>query len=146
MIPASKRVLAIDYGVRWLGLAWSDPSLTIVAGSRTIDRKKTHVPVTELISDVVCEIGIGSIVVGMPYNMDGSAGSKARETQSFIDLLREKLDIPIYHWDERLTTVRAEEELKKLGGRKRKGMLDEMSASYILEAFLNRSPDTQDIS
>jgi putative Holliday junction resolvase len=138
MIPAPERILAIDYGSRWLGLAWSDPSLTIVAGSRTIDSNKIDVPVEDYISDLVMELGAAHIVVGMPYNMDGSSGFKATETQGFIDRLSEKVSIPISDWDERLTTVRAEEELRMLDGKKkRKRRVDEISASYILQAYLS---------
>jgi putative Holliday junction resolvase len=55
----------------------------------------------------------------------------------FIDHLREKLDIPVKHWDERLTSVRAEAELRLLGGKKgRKRKVDEMSAAFILQSFL----------
>ena len=144
MIPTPKRILAIDYGSRWLGFAWSDPSLTIVAGSRTIDRNKARMPVEDLVSDVVDEIGAGRIVVGMPYNMNGSAGFKVRETQSFINSLRNKLDIPVVHWDERLTTVQAEEALRRLGGGKKGRAVDAMSASFILEAFMHHHPTPGD--
>jgi len=137
MIPTPQRILAIDYGSRWLGLAWSDPSFTIVAGSRSIDRKKTTTPVLDLIEESVQELGVTGIIVGMPYNMDGSVGFKARETQNFINKLMAKLNISVSHWDERIKTVRAENELRQLGTKKRSGrQVDEMAASFILQAYL----------
>ncbi len=145
MIQSPGRILAIDYGSRWVGLAWSDPSFTIVADSRTLDLKGTHVSVEDLIKDLVGEIGVSHIVVGMPYNMNGSAGFKARETQEFIGKLSEKVSIPISHWDERLTTVRAEGELRKLGkGRKGRRQVDEMSATFILQDYLSSISSQED--
>jgi len=137
MIPATERILAIDYGTRWVGLAWSDPSLTIVAGSSSIDRKKIKTPVLEVIAEHVRELEVTGIIVGMPYNMDGSLGFKAKETRNFMNKLEAILDISVSHWDERLTTVRAENELRMLETRKKgKGRVDEMSASFILQAYL----------
>jgi putative Holliday junction resolvase len=137
MSPAPERILAIDYGTRWLGLAWSDPSLTIVAGSRTIDRNDTKVSVLTIIHDIVQELGVREVIVGMPYNMDGSTGPKAKETLAFIDELAKRLDVPVSSWDERLTSVRAEGELRRLGGkRSQRRRVDEMSASFILQDYL----------
>ncbi len=144
MTRGSERILAIDYGTRWLGLAWSDPSRTIVAGSETIDRKHSSSSLEDIISEIVRERGVRLIVVGMPYNMDGTTGFKARETMQFIDRLSSALDIPVTHWDERLTSVRAESDLRILGGRKRsERRVDEMSASYILQSYL-RGMDGQE--
>jgi len=137
MIPATERILAIDYGSRWVGLAWSDPSLTIVAGSRSIDRKKAKTPVLDLIVEYVRELGVAGIVVGIPYNMDGSVGFKARETQNFINRLKARLDITVSHWDERLTTVRAQNELRMMETKKRaERRVDELAASFILQDYL----------
>lgn len=142
MSKCTGRILAIDYGSRWLGLAWSDPSLTIVAGSRTIDRKETKTSVHILILELAQEMGIREIIVGMPYNMDGSTGAKARETLAFIDELKRSLDIPVTSWDERLTTVRAAGELRMLGGKRGRRRVDEMSASFILQDYLGRISHT----
>jgi putative Holliday junction resolvase len=137
MSPAPERILAIDYGTRWLGLAWSDPSLTIVAGSRTIDRKQTKVPILTVIQDFVQEMGVREVIVGMPYNMDGSTGPKAQETLAFMEELEKRLEIPVSSWDERLTTVRAADELRRLGGKRgQRRRVDEMSASFILQDYL----------
>ena len=138
MSPAAERILAIDYGTRWLGLAWSDPTLTIVAGSRTIDRKETRTALPTVIRDIVHEMGVKEIIVGMPYNMDGSTGTKARETLEFIEELKKRLEIPVASWDERLTSVRATGELIRLGRKRhQKRRVDEMSASFILQDYLS---------
>ena len=77
-------------------------------------------------------------IKGLPKNMDGSLGESAERAKKFADILREKIDIPINLWDERRTTITAHNYLNQTNtrGKKRKSIIDTLSASIILENYL----------
>lgn len=130
------RILAIDYGKSNIGLAVSDPTCTIsqplevVKTARALDR----------IGDLIKSLNIGLIVVGLPINMDGTEGKMAREVRNFAKDLKEKFNIEVVFWDERLTSFEAEGVLKEsgLGWRKSKGKVDKIAAALILKSFLEK--------
>ena len=86
------------------------------------------------------EIRPSAIVVGIPLNMDGSAGEMATETRAFALALGEATGVGTVEWDERLSTVRAEREIQSLGlrrsRREKKGRSDEMAATLMLTDYL----------
>lgn len=135
---SSARILAVDLGDRRTGLAISDPGGTFALGLPPIETA-TSEEVLEKISLVAQERGIEEIVVGLPQNMDGSLGPRARLTLEFIARLREWTGVTVTPWDERLTSVQAEGMVAPLGlgRRKRKMQVNTVAAQLILESYLH---------
>lgn len=132
------RFLGIDYGERRIGLSFGDELGVAVplsaATEKTFEERLAHI-VAEATGRKVAEL-----VVGYPYNMDGSVGFKAKEVDGFIDKLAAALPLPVHRIDERLSSRAAAEHLPK--GRddalRRSGKIDSMAACLILQDFLNQ--------
>ncbi len=132
-------ILAIDYGDRRLGLALSDPSGIIATGLPTLERAGPSEDVVEPLRRLCAEHGVEHIVVGLPINMDGSHGPRARLSLAFAQKLRDELDIAVDTWDERLTTVQAERAMlaADLSRKKRKQRRDRIAAQLLLQSYLD---------
>ena len=132
------KILGIDYGEKRIGLALSDASNIIAHGLRVLNRVTTGNWLEE-IKTIVDENKIEKIVIGLPKNMSGSIGEKGKEVLALVKLLEKVVNVPIVTWDERLTTVSAEKLLlqAELSRKKRKGILDKLSASIILQNYLD---------
>jgi putative Holliday junction resolvase len=133
------RVLGLDIGERRIGVALSD-SLRIIAGALTVVERVTDDAALKQIIDLARENEVERIVVGMPRSLDGSLGRQAQAVQSFVDLLKERTDIPVVTWDERLSTVAAERTMLEVGMKrdKRKKRRDSLAAAIILQGYLDR--------
>lgn len=135
------RILGLDYGSKTVGVAVSDPFGWTAQGVEIIRRKeenklrKTYARIEELIR----EYGVTSIVLGCPYHMDGSAGDRVAKTESFKADLERRTRLPVIFWDERLTTVAADETMQEAGIRreKRKEYVDMLAACFILQGYLD---------
>jgi len=130
----ASRILALDVGMKRIGLAVSDALGITAQGLETIDRADTV-----SFDKVVRENEIAEIVVGLPLNMDGTQGERAQDAVRFADGLKEKYPIPVTMWDERLSTRHAEKEMIRgdLSRRKRKGLSDMVAAQLILQSYLD---------
>ena len=142
------RIMAIDFGDARTGVAVSDESASIAGDAWVIHEKRVSHLVNKIIEEVVNR-GVGTIVVGYPRNMDGSAGFRAAKTDAFVEELRNLLDttdhgqpnlsdIDIKLWDERLTSKMANNILGNAGkmGKKRKSSVDAVAAALILESYI----------
>jgi len=91
------------------------------------------------IKAVVDQNKIERIIIGLPKNMNGSLGEKGNEVLAFVKILEKVVKVPIVTWDERLTTVSAEKVLRQaeLSRKKRKDILDKLSACIILQNYLD---------
>ncbi|MBQ4515785.1 MAG: Holliday junction resolvase RuvX [Clostridia bacterium] len=132
------RYMGIDYGDARVGVALSDPLGMMAQRFTTVQNtggKKMFLQLLEIIK----EKDVGHIVIGMPKNMDGTEGFRAEETYAFAERLKTYTDIEISFWDERLTTVAAHGYLSELDvrGKKRKDVVDAVSAELILEGYMN---------
>jgi putative Holliday junction resolvase len=89
--------------------------------------------------------GVVRIIVGLPKNMDGSEGFRAEAVRAFVELLKAETDIPIDFSDERLSTCEAHRYLQGTGtgGKKRKNVVDTLSAQIILQDYLDREKNKQ---
>lgn len=131
------RILAIDYGDSRVGLAVSDIMGWTAQGIKTVQNKSTK-KLLEEIESVLKEYKPEKIVIGLPKNMDGTLGFRAEETYKFAKNLETIYDGEIVYWDERLTTVSAAHILNETNtrGKKRKNVIDTVSACMILEDYL----------
>lgn len=132
------RVLGIDYGDARVGVAVSDALGMTAQGVGTIKNTGAKKLLEEL-SKIIDEYSPEKIVIGLPKNMDGTEGFRAEATYKFADKLKEIYGGEIIFKDERLTTVGATRFLNETNtrGKKRKGVLDTVSACLILEGYLN---------
>jgi putative Holliday junction resolvase len=133
------RILGIDYGRRRLGLAVSDEEGVLASPVSTYRRRSERQDLAYLVT-LVAERGIGTIVVGLPLNMDGSLGGMAEEVAVFAERLKSLTNVPVVWFDERLTTQEAERVLVEadLSRKRRRPLRDALAATLILQGFLDR--------
>lgn len=134
------RILAVDYGDVRVGIALSDPSMTLAGGLGTLTVSGMNDAVKQVVGAVL-KNGADKIVVGLPRNMDGSEGASAAKVRVFAAKLMDALpDIPVEFWDERRTTILAADYMSITGtfGKKRKEAVDTLSAQIILQSYLDR--------
>ena len=133
-----ERYIGLDIGRKTIGVSVSDPLLIFANGLVTIKRTKVNEDILK-IKEICKEKEVSKIVVGMPYNMDGSMGPTAQRVMSFVDLLKREINIEVVYEDERLTTVEAEQILKLANVKRenRKEYIDKIAATFILQAYLN---------
>jgi len=131
------RILAIDYGSRRMGLAVSDPLGITAQGLETLERKNKRSDFARL-ERVIRQHEVREIVLGYPLRMSGEEGTQSEKVSEFADALREKFQIPVHLWDERLTSAEANRLLREaeLSTRKRAQAVDRMAAVLILQSFL----------
>ena len=133
------RVLGIDHGNKRIGLALSD-DLGMIA--QPVGYLPSH-PLSGVWKRLLAihkATPLDQIVVGMPRNMNGSYGPAAEKVNQFIAQLRQNVNLPVETWDERLTSVMANRTLTQaqVSRKKRKGKVDTMSATIILQGWLDR--------
>jgi putative holliday junction resolvase len=133
------RILALDVGQKRIGVAVSDPLGITAQGAGVITRKNIDEDINE-VRKYVDEYKAGSIVVGMPINMDGTKGDSAKKVTEFVEAVSSGLNIPVATYDERLSTKESEKFLisSDVSRRKRKGVIDKIAAQLILESYLER--------
>jgi putative Holliday junction resolvase len=132
------RILGIDYGLKRIGLAISDPSETMAQPLATIERKDDNNSVRK-IDEIIKIHSIDKIVIGLPVSMSGEIGPQARSVLDFIDHLKEQTDIRVETWDERLSTSMAQRALldAKTKRSRRKEVIDKIAAAIILQGYLD---------
>ena len=132
------RILGIDYGNKRVGIAVSD-SLGWTAQPLATLKMHGHQELLTEIKEYIEKYKVEKIVVGMPYNMDGTMGKRAEITQAFINFLKKNIDIPIEIQDERLTSSQAENILLEadVSREGRKKVIDKLAASLILQSYLD---------
>jgi putative Holliday junction resolvase len=132
------RLLGIDYGMKRIGIALSDPDRIMTHPMETISVKPdgSHI---RIIQEIIQAYQVEKVVVGLPYNMDGTLGHAGEEVLAWGKKLEETIGLPVIFWDERLTTSEAHEFLidLKVKGKKRKGIVDKIAASIILKNYLD---------
>ncbi len=135
------RILGLDYGSKTVGVAVCDPLGLTAQRVETITRREENKLRRTLarIEALISEYEIETIVLGYPKNMDDSIGERARKTEIFRDMLVRRTKLPVILWDERLTTIEANEILIQNGIRRedRKKVIDQVAAKLILESYLN---------
>lgn len=132
------RILGIDYGDRKIGLAVSDPLGWTAQGLETVRYFNISTALNR-IKEIVNSYNIEKIVVGLPKNMNGTFGPRTEKTFEFIEELKKFFTKEIVTWDERLSTVAAENILisGNMRREKRKNIIDTIAAAYILQGYLD---------
>jgi putative Holliday junction resolvase len=136
--------LGIDLGDRTIGLAVSDGLGLTAQGLRTLERHGGQRDLTAL-QEVCAEREIARIVIGLPRNMDGSEGDRARKSRAFAQSVHTALSLPVFLYDERLSTAEAERLLisADVSRKKRAQVIDMLAAQIILQGWLDSGcPET----
>jgi len=133
------RIAALDVGDARIGVAICD-ELGLTTRGIGVVRRQGGVRDLEAIARLLAPYEPARVVVGLPLNMDGSEGPQAAKVRRFAARLAEHSGLAIEFWDERLTTVEAEDILRESGiaGRKRKALIDQVAAAGILRSYLAR--------
>lgn len=132
------RLIGIDFGDARIGIATSDIGETLATAQGMVKVKGIK-DAAEKVAVRIKELQGEKIVLGMPKNMDGSLSFRAERTQRFADMISEKTGLDVEFVDERLTTVQAYQYLNitDFKSRKRKGVIDTLSAQIILQTYLD---------
>jgi putative Holliday junction resolvase len=132
------RVLGLDYGTKRVGAALSDPSRSIATPLEVYQRRD---PVQDArhYQELVHEHEVGRIVVGLPLHTGGSEGALAQAARAWGTQLAQATGVPVIFYDERYTTVEAENALIALGLKRqqRKALLDKVAAQFMLQSYLD---------
>ena len=135
------RILGLDFGTKTVGVAVSDELLITAQGVEIIRRKApTKLRQTlARIDELVGEYGVEKIVLGYPKNMNNTEGERCERTQEFKEMLEKRTGLEVVLWDERLTTVSADNAMMEMGIRRehRKEYVDEIAAIFILQGYLD---------
>jgi putative Holliday junction resolvase len=139
LLPARGSLLGLDLGTKTIGVAVSDPDRRLATGVTTVARKAFTADAQQLLA-LAAERRAVALVLGLPINMDGSEGPRAQSTRAFARNLEKLTPLPIALWDERLSTAAVERELiaADASRAKRKAVIDEHAAVFILQGALDR--------
>lgn len=134
------RILGLDFGSKTVGVAVTDELMITAQGVEIIRRKAPNKLRTTLarIEELVAEYHVEKIVLGLPKNMNDTEGERCEKTREFQKMLEKRTGLEVILWDERLTTVAADEAMIEMGIRRedRKKYVDEIAAMFILRGYL----------
>lgn len=136
------RLAGLDVGSKTVGVAISDELGITAQKLKTIaiDEERHNFGMRE-IKKIVREYNITGFVLGLPKNMDGTAGASVTRSKNYGERLIQKFGLPVYYSDERLTTIEANrvliEDAEIHDRHKRKEVVDQMAAVLILQNYLD---------
>ncbi|OGL44337.1 MAG: hypothetical protein A2161_04545 [Candidatus Schekmanbacteria bacterium RBG_13_48_7] len=132
------KILAVDFGLKRIGLAISDETQTIAFPLKILKIQNNKEGI-RMITDIVNKESISKTIVGLPLNMDGSEGFACESVREFVKLLQKTILIPVECFDERVTTLFAEKSLLEcdLSRQKRKQKTDKIAAAILLQNYLD---------
>ena len=150
-LPRKSRLLGLDIGTTTIGIAISDPGLSVASPLDTIERGRRFSQDAQILLSLIAGRGVGGLVLGLPINMDGSEGPRAQSVRAFADNFLKLRDFPLAFWDERLSTAAVERfliDVADMSRRRRAEVVDKMAAAYILQGALDaiRNQKTEDRS
>ena len=133
------RKMGIDYGDRRIGVAMTD-ALCIISSPYEVFENRSEEQSLQHLNKLIKEFNVDEVAMGLPLNMDGSEGERAKIHREFGEKLASLSGIKVEYVDERLTSAEAEEILiqSKVRREKRKELIDKISAQIILQTYLNQ--------
>lgn len=139
VLQPRQAIAGLDLGTKTIGLSMSDLGRRF-ATPRTVLKRVKFTQDAETLLAFAAKENVAAFIIGLPMNMDGSAGPRVQATRAFVRAMSEKTDIPFVYWDERLSTVAAERALLEMdvSRAKRSERIDSAAASFILQGALDR--------
>ena len=143
-IPDTGRIVALDLGTRWIGVAVSDERQLIATPVRTIERKSWKKTLL-LVKDLLAEFDAVGVIIGLPYNTDGTESQMSAEVRRLARNFSLSLTVPIVLQDERVTSYEARGRLWERGVKPgdTKRLVDAEAAAIILSDFLSRNDENR---
>lgn len=138
-LQPGQAIAGLDLGTKTIGLAMSDLGRRFATPRPVLRREKFTLDAEALLAFAEKE-KVAGFVIGLPMNMDGSAGPRVQATRAFVRNMEQKTALPFVYWDERLSTVAAERALLEMdvSRAKRAERIDSAAASFILQGALDR--------
>lgn len=132
------RIMGLDVGTRRIGIAVSDLLGITAQGIETLERRNKRFDL-QYLRRVIRDYNVAEIVVGLPRRLSGSDSAQTEKVQAFAEELRQKFELPVHMWDERLTSAEANRLLREteLSIEKRAAAVDRMAAVLILQGFMD---------
>lgn len=132
------KILGLDVGDVWIGVAISDALLITAQPLLTIKRESNKIAYDK-IHDIIIENNVDKVVVGLPKNMNNTIGPQSEKVIKFAEKLKNKFKIEVIYIDERMTSLMAEQVLIRGSVRRenRKKYIDKIAATYILQSYLD---------
>ncbi len=132
------KYFGLDHGSKTIGIAIGDDIINIASPLLTIKKKKFKLDALKLFN-LVDEYGVEALIIGLPLNMDGSAGARVQSVKTFAHNLQSIRNIPVYFQDERLSTHTMQQMMieNDVSRAKREKRIDALAAQWILQAFLD---------
>ena len=139
LLPTRGALIGLDLGTKTIGVAVSDPDRRLATPVETLARKRFGLDAERLL-ELAGERRAVGFVLGLPINMDGTEGPRAQATRAFARNFARLTELPIALWDERLSTAAVERALIEADASrsKRKAVIDQHAAAYILQGALDR--------
>ncbi|MCV9943053.1 MULTISPECIES: Holliday junction resolvase RuvX [unclassified Rhizobium] len=139
MLAPGQAIAGLDLGTKTIGLSMSDLGRRF-ATPRTVIRRVKFTIDAQALLDFAQSEKVAGFIIGLPMNMDGSAGPRVQATRAFVRNMEQKTALPFVYWDERLSTVAAERTLLEMdvSRAKRADRIDSAAASFILQGALDR--------
>ena len=139
VLQPGQAIAGLDLGTKTIGLSMSDLSRRFATPRPVLKRVKFTQDAQVLLAFAEKE-KVAAFIIGLPMNMDGSAGPRVQATRAFVRTMGEKTALPFVYWDERLSTVAAERALLEMdvSRAKRSERIDSAAASFILQGALDR--------
>jgi putative holliday junction resolvase len=133
------RILSLDVGEKRIGIAVSDPGGIIAQGVKVYHTTGSRAKDVSAIKGIAEELDVSRIVVGLPMNLDGSIGTKAKEIMGFADSLKHATGVAVDLWDERFSSDEAHRifDMASVKRKNRRGAIDVMAAQIILQGYLD---------
>ena len=134
------RVMAIDYGDQRIGLAVSDPTGLLCGEAWTMQEWNME-RASQRIAEEAARREVGTLVLGLPKNMDGSEGPRAEKSRAFAALLEADSGLEVVLWDERRSSIEAHAILHTAGKKEKvhRKTVDAVAASLILQGYLDKN-------
>ena len=139
----SQILVGLDVGYKTIGIAVSDRSFTIATPINTVNRKGTNKDLS-IIKEYLNEYEIGGFIVGLPLSLDGNENEQTNKIKRFTNELQLFFSSPVEFWDERYSSDIIFKEMRKsdFSSKKIKKRLDQQSAAYILQGYLDKYRNT----
>jgi putative Holliday junction resolvase len=137
-LKPGERLFGLDLGEKTIGIAMSDVLLTVATPLETIAKRKFAID-SDVLVGLIKKHDVGGLVIGLPLNMNATEGPSAQSARAFARNLDAKHPMPMLFWDERLSTAAVTRTLIEadVSRAKRKGVVDKMAASFILQGVLD---------
>jgi putative Holliday junction resolvase len=144
-LPPKGALLGLDPGTTGVGVAACDSNRLIATGTETIPRGRKLAPVLDRLFQLYDGRKCVGMVIGLPLNMDGSAGPRAQSARALAQNILGRRDVPLALWDERLSTAAVERALIEADASRarRAEVVDQLAAAWILQGAIDRLAESR---